>query len=71
MSKFRVAHSGNILDAKRASSPDMLTPRAFRYIGWFHKLHAEPGEDRFTFANDVADWIIKRTQSAPKPQSKL
>lgn len=42
-----------------------------RYVGWFHKLHAEPGEDKVTFANDIADWIIQRTQSATKPQSKL
>ena len=23
-------------------------------------VHAEPGEDKFTFANDVADWILAR-----------
>jgi len=31
------------------------------YDGWYHKLHAEPGEDKLTFANDVADWIIARS----------
>ena len=25
------------------------------YDGWFHKMHAEPGEDRARFANDVID----------------
>ena len=25
------------------------------------KVHAEPGEDKITFANDVADWILART----------
>ena len=62
---------GNFRDTECASRLDMLTPNAFRYLGWFHKLHAEPGDDRITFANDVANWIIKRTQAAPKPQSKL
>lgn len=46
------------------------------YPGWFHKLHAEPGEDKITFANDVAGWIlaranIQRTQALSEPQSKL
>lgn len=30
------------------------------YDGWYHKLHAEPGEDKAIFANEVADWILKR-----------
>ena len=30
------------------------------YDGWYHKLHSEPGEDRVTFANDVAKWILDR-----------
>ena len=33
------------------------------YEGWYHKLHAEPGEDKFTFANDVAKWILDRSGS--------
>ncbi|KAF2399484.1 lysophospholipase-like protein [Trichodelitschia bisporula] len=28
------------------------------YDGWYHKLHAEPGEDKVTFANDVGNWIL-------------
>jgi acylglycerol lipase len=31
------------------------------YDGWYHKLHAEPGDDKITFANDVADWILARS----------
>ncbi|KAK4635425.1 Putative monoglyceride lipase [Fulvia fulva] len=31
------------------------------YEGWYHKLHAEPGDDKFTFANDVARWIVDRS----------
>ncbi|EME48910.1 hypothetical protein DOTSEDRAFT_67839 [Dothistroma septosporum NZE10] len=32
------------------------------YEGWYHKLHAEPGQDKFTFANDVAQWILARSE---------
>ncbi|KAI9681467.1 MAG: hypothetical protein M1817_002751 [Caeruleum heppii] len=35
------------------------------YEGWYHKLHDEPGEDKYLFANDVADWILARTGPAP------
>ncbi|KAL6715905.1 hypothetical protein ACLMJK_006866 [Lecanora helva] len=47
-----------------------------RYDGWYHKLHAEPGDDKITFANDVADWIFARTGSSKisgqlESQSKL
>ena len=31
------------------------------YEGWKHKLHSEPGEDKFTFANDAAKWILDRS----------
>ncbi|KXT00719.1 hypothetical protein AC578_8273 [Pseudocercospora eumusae] len=31
------------------------------YDGWYHKLHAEPGEDKFKFAKDVSEWILART----------
>ncbi|KAF1808303.1 alpha/beta-hydrolase [Eremomyces bilateralis CBS 781.70] len=30
------------------------------YEGWYHKLHAEPGKDRETFAEDVTNWILER-----------
>ncbi|KAI9849639.1 MAG: hypothetical protein M1837_002764 [Sclerophora amabilis] len=33
------------------------------YDGWYHKLHAEPGEAKQIFANDVADWILARVPS--------
>ncbi|TKA77180.1 hypothetical protein B0A49_04277 [Cryomyces minteri] len=39
------------------------------YDGWFHKLHAEPGEDKVTFATDVAAWVLARSgplESKPK-----
>lgn len=29
-----------------------------------HIVHAEPGQDKITFANDVADWILARTDQA-------
>ncbi|KAI9874309.1 MAG: hypothetical protein M1830_009896 [Pleopsidium flavum] len=45
------------------------------YEGWFHKLHAEPGEDKITFANDVARWILARssvvTTATEEMKSKL
>ncbi|KAF2461404.1 Alpha/Beta hydrolase protein [Lineolata rhizophorae] len=31
------------------------------YEGWYHVLHAEPGNDKVMFANDVADWVLART----------
>lgn len=31
------------------------------YEGHYHKLHAEPGEDKIAFANDVAVWILARS----------
>lgn len=31
------------------------------YEGWYHKLHAEPGEDKITFAKDVVKWILERS----------
>lgn len=37
------------------------------YDGWYHKLHAEPGEDKITFAKDVAQWVLART-AAPAEQ---
>ncbi|KAI9823912.1 MAG: hypothetical protein M1832_002230 [Thelocarpon impressellum] len=45
-----------------------VADKEFRaYEGWFHKLHAEPGEDKVTFANDVADWILARAQATEGP----
>ncbi|KAI4129067.1 MAG: hypothetical protein LQ338_002417 [Usnochroma carphineum] len=38
-----------------------IKDKTFRvYEGHYHKLHAEPGEDKVQFANDVADWILAR-----------
>jgi acylglycerol lipase len=31
------------------------------YEGCYHKLHAEPGEDKKKFASDVGDWILARS----------
>lgn len=39
------------------------------YEGLYHKLHREPGEDKFTFANDLADWILLKSEG--KLESKL
>ncbi|KAF2837974.1 alpha/beta-hydrolase [Patellaria atrata CBS 101060] len=44
------------------------------YPGWYHKLHAEPGEDSITFANDIAKWILDRSGATGEPnesKSKL
>ncbi|KAF1991897.1 alpha/beta-hydrolase [Aulographum hederae CBS 113979] len=44
------------------------------YEGWYHKLHAEPGEMKEIYANDVADWILKRSEepvSVPVPTTDL
>jgi len=35
------------------------------YEGWYHKMHAEPGEDRVQFANYVIEWIKERCSSSP------
>ena len=32
-------------------------------------VHAEPGQDKITFANDVADWILARAGAAVEPAS--
>jgi len=37
------------------------------YDGWYHKLHAELGDDRIKYANDIADWILERASAAPGP----
>ena len=36
------------------------------YEGHYHKLHAEPGEDKITFANDIAAWILARLGAEPE-----
>ena len=36
-----------------------------RYQGWYHKLHAEPGDDKIQCANDIADWMLSRAQTPP------
>jgi acylglycerol lipase len=41
------------------------------YEGWYHKLHAEPEEDRIKFANDVVDWVKARCTSASAGNPKL
>ncbi|KAL8671998.1 MAG: hypothetical protein Q9168_003534 [Polycauliona sp. 1 TL-2023] len=39
-----------------------ITDKTFRvYDGYYHRLHAEPGEDKVTFTRDVADWILARS----------
>ncbi|KAG6995454.1 glucose-6-phosphate 1-dehydrogenase [Physcia stellaris] len=41
------------------------------YDGWYHKLHAEPGDDKKTFANEVADWILARTTQITNQTAKI
>ncbi|KAF7192453.1 putative monoglyceride lipase, partial [Pseudocercospora fuligena] len=39
-----------------------VADKEFRiYDGWYHKLHAEPEEDKFLFAKDVKEWILARS----------
>ena len=40
------------------------------YEGWYHKLHAEPGEDKVRFANDVTTWMLERVKPENR-ESKL
>ena len=35
---------------------------------FLYTVHAEPGQDKITFANDVADWILARTDEAAGPK---
>ena len=38
-----------------------VVDKEFReYEGWFHKLHAEQGDCKEVFADEVAAWILKR-----------
>ncbi len=41
----------------------------------YFPVHAEPGEDKIMFANDVADWILARARpevvDGPEAKSKL
>ncbi|EME87657.1 uncharacterized protein MYCFIDRAFT_209571 [Pseudocercospora fijiensis CIRAD86] len=39
------------------------------YDGWYHKLHAEPGEDKFKFAKDVSEWILARTDNGASEEN--
>ena len=41
------------------------------YEGWYHKLHSEPGDDKRTFANDVATWILDRSGPMDAVKSRL
>ncbi|KAH8155722.1 uncharacterized protein LAJ45_00732 [Morchella importuna] len=59
-------------DASKKFTEDLLKikDKTFSsYDGWYHKMHAEPGEDRITFATNVSDWILAR--ATPGATSKL
>ncbi|KAL8914030.1 MAG: hypothetical protein Q9171_001281 [Xanthocarpia ochracea] len=48
-----------------------IKDKTFRvYDGHYHKLHAEPGEDKLSFARDVADWVLARSGSVETPGRK-
>ncbi|KAI4724227.1 alpha/beta-hydrolase [Aureobasidium sp. EXF-10728] len=32
------------------------------YDGWYHNMHAEPGDDKLLFANHVSEWILQRSE---------
>ncbi|KAI9707481.1 MAG: hypothetical protein M1836_000442 [Candelina mexicana] len=38
------------------------------YDGFYHVLHAEPGEDQMRFAKDVGDWILARSGKTNEQQ---
>ncbi|KAL8991144.1 MAG: hypothetical protein Q9177_000376 [Variospora cf. flavescens] len=39
-----------------------IKDKTFRvYDGHYHKLHAEPGDDKLKFAEDVAEWVLARS----------
>ncbi|KAG9512138.1 alpha/beta-hydrolase, partial [Aureobasidium melanogenum] len=40
------------------------------YDGWYHNMHAEPGDDKLMFANHVSDWILQRS-GPEESKSKL
>jgi len=40
------------------------------YDGWYHNMHAEPGDDKLDFANHVSGWILQRSGSEDS-KSKL
>ena len=39
------------------------------YEGWYHKLHAEPGDDKVRFAGDVSKWILERCDPIAEDQA--
>ncbi|KAL8722907.1 MAG: hypothetical protein Q9225_000677 [Loekoesia sp. 1 TL-2023] len=41
------------------------------YDGYYHKLHAEPGDDKLIFARDVADWVLARSAVIDKAADTL
>jgi acylglycerol lipase len=41
------------------------------YEGWFHQLHAEKGEDKVKYANDVVKWILDRSGPLEGERSRL
>ncbi|KAL8678075.1 MAG: hypothetical protein Q9186_005540 [Xanthomendoza sp. 1 TL-2023] len=49
-----------------------IKDKTFRvYGGHYHKLHAEPGEDKVTFARDVAEWILARSLATESTMGSL
>lgn len=41
------------------------------YEGWYHQLHAEAGEDKVKYAEDVVKWILDRSGPLDSERSKL
>lgn len=41
------------------------------YEGWYHQLHAEAGEDKVKYAQDVVKWILDRSGPLDGERSKL
>ncbi|EGX47728.1 hypothetical protein AOL_s00083g236 [Orbilia oligospora ATCC 24927] len=38
------------------------------YDGWYHKLHADLPENRKEFSGNIADWLLKRTDTIKKAE---
>lgn len=41
------------------------------YEGWYHQLHAEVGEDKVKYAEDVAAWVLERCKPLEGERSRL
>ncbi|KAI5203565.1 alpha/beta-hydrolase [Aureobasidium subglaciale] len=62
----------NAYDATKAyvERSDLSDKELKSYDGWYHNMHAEPGEDKLMFAKHVSEWIMQRS-GPEESKSKL